>query len=116
MGGRLKREGTYILADSCDVWQKSTQYCKAIILQFKINKLNLKIKTNKFKKIIRFSIGFKQEPEAQKYNIQNAQDIVQIPQCMIMKKISISMLPQEKAINRHQSQGHTNVGIILKRL
>ena len=49
MGGRLKREGTYILADSCDVWQKLIQYCKAIILQFKINKFNLKIKTN-FKK------------------------------------------------------------------
>ena len=26
------------MADSCDVWQKSNQYCKAIILQLQINK------------------------------------------------------------------------------
>ena len=27
------------MADSCDVWQKPTQYCKAIILRLKIHKI-----------------------------------------------------------------------------
>ena len=38
--GRLKVEGTYIYLwlIHVDVWQKPTQYCKAIILQLKINK------------------------------------------------------------------------------
>ena len=45
MGGRLKREGTYLFLwlVHVDVWQKPIQYCKAIILQLKIN-LNLKKK------------------------------------------------------------------------
>ena len=36
---RFKREGTYIYLwlIYVVVWQKSTQYCKAIILQLKIN-------------------------------------------------------------------------------
>ena len=29
----------YTMADLCDVWQRPTQYCKAIILQLKIKKL-----------------------------------------------------------------------------
>ena len=39
MGGRLKREGTYVFLwlVHVDVWQKPIQYCKAIILQLKIN-------------------------------------------------------------------------------
>ena len=39
VGGRFKREGTYIYPwpIHVDVWQKPTQYCKAIILQLKIN-------------------------------------------------------------------------------
>ena len=39
MGRRLKREGTYVYLwlIHVDVWQKPTQYCKAIILQLKIN-------------------------------------------------------------------------------
>ena len=38
-GGRFKREGTYVYLwlTRVDVWQKPTQYCKAIILQLKIN-------------------------------------------------------------------------------
>ena len=38
-GGRFKREGTYVYLwlIHADVWQKPTQYCKAIILQLKIN-------------------------------------------------------------------------------
>ena len=32
----------YTMADLCDVWQRPTQYCKAIILQLKINKLKNK--------------------------------------------------------------------------
>ena len=38
--GRYKREGTcvYLWLIHVDVWQKPTQYCKAIILQLKINK------------------------------------------------------------------------------
>ena len=36
--GRFKREGTYVCLwlIHIDVWQKSSQYCKAIILQLKI--------------------------------------------------------------------------------
>ena len=36
-----KREGTYVnlWLIHMDVWQKTTQYCKVIILQLKINKL-----------------------------------------------------------------------------
>ena len=40
VGGRFKREGTYVhlwLIHN-DVWQKPTQYSKAIILQLKVNK------------------------------------------------------------------------------
>ena len=38
------REGTYVYLwlTHVDVWQKSNQYCKAIILQLKIKKLKLK--------------------------------------------------------------------------
>ena len=40
LGGRFKREGTYVYLwlIHVDVWHKPTQYCKAIILQLKINK------------------------------------------------------------------------------
>ena len=36
---RFKREGTYVYLwlIHVDVWQKPTQFCKAIILQLKIN-------------------------------------------------------------------------------
>ena len=46
VGGGFKREGTqvYLLLIHVDVWQKLTQYCKAIILQFKISKSNIKKK------------------------------------------------------------------------
>ena len=37
LGGKFKREGTYVYVwlINVDVWQKPTQYCKAIILQSK---------------------------------------------------------------------------------
>ena len=38
--GILKREGRQLI--HVDVWQKTTQYCKAIIFQLKINTFNLK--------------------------------------------------------------------------
>ena len=40
VGGRFKREGTYIYLwlIHVDVWQNPTQFCKVIILQLKINK------------------------------------------------------------------------------
>ena len=40
VGGRSKRKEThvYLWLIHADVWQKPTQYCKAIILQLKINK------------------------------------------------------------------------------
>ena len=44
-GGReVKREGAYgyLWLIHVDVWQKPTQYCKAIILQLKISKLKKK--------------------------------------------------------------------------
>ena len=39
VGGRFKRKGTwvYLWLIHVDVWQKPTEYCKAIILQLKIN-------------------------------------------------------------------------------
>ena len=42
---RFKREGTYVhlWLIHVAIWQKPTQHCKAIILQFKINKLEKKI-------------------------------------------------------------------------
>ena len=45
LGGRFKREGTYVYPwlIHVDVWQKPTQYFKAIILQLKINKFIIKI-------------------------------------------------------------------------
>ena len=44
VGGRRKREGTYIYLwlIHVDIWQKPTQYYKAVILQLKIT-LNFKI-------------------------------------------------------------------------
>ena len=43
VGGRFKREGTYayLWLIHVDVWQKPTQYCKAIILQLKIDFLKI---------------------------------------------------------------------------
>ena len=40
MGGRFKKEGTYVSLwlIHVDVWQKPKQYCKAIILHLKIDK------------------------------------------------------------------------------
>ena len=43
-GGREVQEGGDIWLIQVDVWQKTTQYCKAITLQFKINKFNYKKK------------------------------------------------------------------------
>ena len=45
MRGRFKREVTYVYLwlIHVDIWQKPTQYCKASILQLKINKLRKKI-------------------------------------------------------------------------
>ena len=39
VGRRVKGEGTYenLWLIHVDIWQKPTQYCKAIILQLKIN-------------------------------------------------------------------------------
>ena len=44
MGGRFKREETfvYLWVIHGDVWQKPTQYCKTIMLQLKIKKLEKK--------------------------------------------------------------------------
>ena len=41
IAGRSKREGTYIYLwqTHVDIWQKPTPYCKAVILEFKINNL-----------------------------------------------------------------------------
>ena len=43
--GRFRREGTYVYLwlIHVEVWQKPTQYFKAIILQLKINKYIIKI-------------------------------------------------------------------------
>ena len=41
VGQSFKKEGTYVCLwlTHDDIWQKSAQYCKAIILQLKKNKL-----------------------------------------------------------------------------
>ena len=41
VGGMFKWQGTWLdlWLIHVDVWQKPTQYCKAIILQLKINKI-----------------------------------------------------------------------------
>ena len=46
VGGRFRREGTYIYlwVIHVDTLQKPTQYCKAIILQLKINLKKLCVK------------------------------------------------------------------------
>ena len=48
MGGRFKREGTYVCLWLIHVvvGQKPTQYCKAIILHLKISFKNSKLKSN----------------------------------------------------------------------
>ena len=48
MGGRSRREGIYVYLwlIHADIWQKPTQYCKAIILQLKMKKKNEVYKTN----------------------------------------------------------------------
>ena len=45
VGGRFMREVTYVYLRLIlvDVWQKPTQYCKAIILQLKVNKFKKKL-------------------------------------------------------------------------
>ena len=47
MGGRFKKEGIYVYLwlIHVDVWQKTTKFCKAIILQLK-NKLIKMLKTH----------------------------------------------------------------------
>ena len=49
MGGRLQREGIYVYLQLIpgDVWQKPTQFYKAIIIQLKINKFKIKKKKKK---------------------------------------------------------------------
>ena len=46
LGGRFKREGTYVYLwlIHVDVWQKPTKFCKAVILQLKKNELRKKKK------------------------------------------------------------------------
>ena len=43
-GGRFKRQGTYayLWLNGANAWQKPTQYCKAIILQLKMDILKKK--------------------------------------------------------------------------
>ena len=50
--GRLKREGTRVYPPlmHVDVWQKSTQYCYAIILRLKINTSLKILEKNKINK------------------------------------------------------------------
>ena len=48
-GGREVQEEGNLWLIHVDVWQKPTQYCKAVILQLKINKLK-KMKNKQTKK------------------------------------------------------------------
>ena len=49
VGGRFKREGTYVYLwlIHVDVWQKPTQFCKAMILQLKNKKFKIERKEKK---------------------------------------------------------------------
>ena len=53
VGGRFNREGTcvYLWLIHVDLWQKSTQHCKAIILQLKINLKKKRMKILKEKSL-----------------------------------------------------------------
>ena len=44
MGREVQKEGAYVYLwlIHVDLWQKPTQFCKAIILQLKINKFKIK--------------------------------------------------------------------------
>ena len=59
VGGRFKREKTYVYLwlIHVDIWQKLTQYCKAIILQLKTNKF----KKKKFKNYMQINLGRKKK-------------------------------------------------------
>ena len=59
MGGKFKREETYVRLwlIHVDVWQKPTQYCKAIILQLKINKIRTERKKDMFLPEIAPTVG-----------------------------------------------------------
>ena len=62
VGGSCKREGTYVYLYICihvDAWQKPTKYCKAIILQLKINLFFKKAQsqTIEFKKKVHHSLS-----------------------------------------------------------
>ena len=49
VGGKTKKEGTYVCLwlIHVDIWQRPTQYCKVIFLQFKINVIDAYYKTEK---------------------------------------------------------------------
>ena len=51
VGGRFKRKGSYayLCLIPFNVWQKPTLYCKAIILQLKINNFKKGVKKKKKK-------------------------------------------------------------------
>ena len=53
VGGRFKREGTYtyLWPIHVNIWQKPSQYCKAILLQLKTSKLKKFFKVMVTKKI-----------------------------------------------------------------
>ena len=61
VGGRFKREGTYVYLWLIhgDVWQKPIQYYKVIILQLKINNFlkRKKKEKNQFKNLAGFMLG-----------------------------------------------------------
>ena len=45
VGGRSGGTYVYLWLTHADIWQKPTQYCKALVLQLKINKFKLKNKS-----------------------------------------------------------------------
>ena len=91
VGGSLKREWTYVYLwlIHVDVWQKPTQYCKAVILQLKINFLKKfcihfamlviisviwsfkgpKSPTNSILKIISFDLGISEKKNIHVYMV-----------------------------------------------
>ena len=67
VGQRFKKEGTdvYLWLIHVDVWQKSNQYCKAIILQCKTNLMEKEMAMHS--RILAWKIPWTKEPGRQQF-------------------------------------------------
>ena len=91
--GRFKRENTYVYLwlIHADIWQKPSQYCKAIILQLKI----------KFKKSTRGLLKDCPTPR-----VSGSLDLGQGPQVCIFNKLLDDTVPSENFKNHRSVSLH----------